>query len=115
MEQIKSHPVKDVYRITDGLLIEIHKYERIGNVWMQENKQTKVVRGCTGLRVLMEDYGDTLPKGTFLLNSIPIRVVTNANLFKAEIKTNGSGLYGSIPELERTLKTIQNILDSYKE
>ncbi|HHT7008391.1 TPA: hypothetical protein ACTZ3A_000930 [Bacillus cereus] len=39
MEQIKSHPVKDVYRITDGLLIEIHKYERIGNVWMQQNKQ----------------------------------------------------------------------------
>lgn len=115
MEQIKSHPVKDVYRISEGLLIEIHKYARIGNIWMQEKKQTKGVRGCTGLRVLMEDYGDTIPKGTFILNSMPIRVVTDANLFKAEIKTNGSGLYGTISELEKTLKTIQDILDSYKE
>ncbi|PFB08121.1 hypothetical protein [Bacillus thuringiensis] len=115
MEQIKSHPVKDVYRISDGLLVEIHKYERIGNVWMQETKQTKGVQGCRGLRVLTEDYGDNIPKGTFILNSVPIRIVTDANLFKAEIKTNGSGLYGSIPEFERTLKTIQNILYSYKE
>ncbi|MDX5853216.1 hypothetical protein SIM22_03630 [Bacillus cereus group sp. BfR-BA-01363] len=114
MEQIKSHTVKDVYRISDGLLVEIHKYERIGNVWMQETKQTKGVQGCRGLRVLMEDYGDGIPKGTFVLNSVPIRVVTDPNLFKAEIKTNGSGLYGTISELGKILQTIQSILDSYK-
>ncbi|MFJ8531177.1 hypothetical protein [Bacillus sp. NPDC094106] len=120
MEKIQSHPVKDIYRIVDGLLVEIHKYERIGDVWIRENKSTKGVQGCRGLRVLKEDYTDsyyktTIPKGTFILNTMPIRVLTDSNLFKAEIKTNGSGLYGSIPEVEKTLHTIQQILTDFRK
>jgi hypothetical protein len=120
MEKIQSHDIKDIWRVQDGLLIEIHKYERLGYSVYGSKAKMKIVRGCKNLKELKEDYTDTYykktyPKGTLVYGSTPVRPITDVSQFKAEIKSSGGSVYGSIEEIEKVLKSIEKILDEYKK
>lgn len=68
-EKIQEHPVQDIWRIKDGLLLYVNKYQRHSkyNVFYLSSlssKNTKIIRCCKGLRELKEDYFDSYSKTT---------------------------------------------------
>lgn len=119
MEKIKSHAVADVWRVKEGVLVNVYKYKRTGGFYYTiPNSKTKIVRGCTGLRELKEDYtgrdGEVLKKGTLILNTTPVVPITDVADFKFDVTSSGGSIYGSITDVERVLHNIQDILDTYK-
>ncbi|MCM3109922.1 hypothetical protein [Lederbergia lenta] len=119
MEKIQSHEIKDIWRVRDGLLVEIYKYESLGYTIYSSKVKTKIVRGCKGLRELKEEYTDSFykkvyPKGTLLYNYSPVKLTTEVSKFKAEIKSSGGSILGSLPEINNVLNDIKNILGNYK-
>ncbi|QOV08339.1 hypothetical protein Kirov_140 [Bacillus phage Kirov] len=117
MEKIKSHAIADVWRVKEGVLVNVYKYKHTGRYCDVPNSKTKVVRGCTGLRELKEDYesrGEVLKKGTLVLHRSPVEPVTDVSEFKFDVTSSGGSIYGRIAEVERVLHNIQDILDTYK-
>lgn len=118
MEKIKSHAITDVWRVKDGLLVNVYKYKSISKKYPTiSHTKTKVVRGCTGLRALKEDYtadGETFKAGTFVLNCSPVEPLTDVKDFKFDVTSSGGSIYGSITDVERVLEKIQDILNTYK-
>lgn len=117
MEQIQSHEIKDIYRIKEGLLVEIWKYESIG-YHDYSKKNEKRVRGCKGLTVLTEEYTGsydkkTYPVGTYFYHGTPVKPVTDGKLFKVEIKSSGGSILGSFDEIDKVLNDIKDILSKY--
>lgn len=120
MEQIQSHEIKDIFRIKQGVILEVHKYRRKPNtsyVHSIDSKKTKIVRGCKGLKVLKEEhsdkYGGVQPIGTYIYGSLLVEPETDVNNFKFEVKTSGGSIYGSDKEIIETLETINNIIKRY--
>lgn len=119
MEKIKSHAITDVWRVKEGVLVNVYKYKSISKKYPTiSHTKTKVVRGCTGLRALKEDYttrdGETFKAGTFVLNCTPVEPLTDVKDFKFDVTSSGGSIYGRIAEVERVLHNIQDILDTYK-
>ncbi|UUG68114.1 hypothetical protein [Bacillus phage PK-3] len=119
MEKIQSHEIKDIWRVRDGLLIEISKFQSLGYNISDNQMKTKVVRGCKGLRELKEDYTvewskKTYPKGTLLLHGTPVEPITDVNKFRAEIKSSGGSVLDSLEKIESILNDIKAILRQYK-
>lgn len=118
MEKIKSHAVADVWRVKEGVLVNVYKYKRTGGYYDVPNSKTKVVRGCTGLRELKDDFipriGTILKKGTLVLHRTPVEPITDVKDFKFDVTSSGGSIYGSITDVERVLHNIQDILDTYK-
>lgn len=117
MEQIQTHEIKDIYRIREGLLVEIWKYEGIGYHDYSKKKE-KRVRGCKGLTILTEECTGsydkkTYPVGTYFYNSTPVKPITDGKLFKVEIKSSGGSILGGFNEIDRVLKDIESILSKY--
>ncbi|MEK4025411.1 hypothetical protein [Sporosarcina sp. FSL W7-1283] len=117
MEQIQSHEIKDIYRVKEGLLVEIHKYESLGYHDFSKKKE-KRVRGCKGLTILTEEFTDsyakkTYPAGTYYYQSVPVKPIDDVKLFKAEIKSSGGSIMGNFDETEVILESIKDILNSY--
>ncbi|MEJ3719211.1 hypothetical protein WGM54_14415 [Paenibacillus polymyxa] len=89
MEQIQSHEVKDIWRIREGLLVEIHKYKSLG-YHIHSKKEEKRVKGCKGLTELTKEYTDsyyqkTFPKGTLFYHGSPVEPVTDPQQFKLRL------------------------------
>ncbi|AKO92009.1 hypothetical protein BEH_07780 [Priestia filamentosa] len=118
MEKIQSHEIKDIWRVQDGLLVEIYKYDSLGYHIHSDKIKAKIIRGCKGLKELKEDYTDswekkTYPKGTLLYHGQPVRAISDRNKFKAEIKSSGGSVLGSITEINKVLEDIEHILNQY--
>lgn len=117
MEQIQSHEIRDVYRIREGLLVEVHKYKSLGH-YNYKKKKEKRVRGCKGLTILTEEYTDTwnnttYPVGTYFLGSLPVEPINDPYQFKIEIKSSGGSILGDFVEMEKVLYTIKEIMNKY--
>lgn len=118
MEQIQSHEVKDIWRIREGLLVEIHKYKSLG-YHIHSKKEEKRVKGCKGLTELTKEYTDsyyqkTFPKGTLFYHGSPVEPVTDPQQFKIEIKSSGGSIWGSINEVNVVLKDINTLVGKYQ-
>lgn len=121
MKKIQSHPVKDIYRIREGVLIEVHKYETLG-YWIGRQKLGKTVRGCKGLQVLTAPYlrnhsykeDEFYPEGTFVLDGTPVKPITNYKDFRIELKSSGGAVLDSLEGLMKFTNQVQEIIDSYK-
>lgn len=122
-EKIQEHPVQDIWRIKDGLLLYVNKYQRHSkyNVFYLSSlssKNTKIIRGCKDLRELKEDYFDsysktTIKKGTLLFENIPIEILSDSQMFKYDIRSSGGSIQGNYKTTIDTLNKIQKILGSY--
>lgn len=111
MEKIQDHPIKDIWRVQDGLLIEINKYEEIGKRLLAP--KTKVVRGCKGLRALKEPCGG-FPIGTLIFGwDYPVKPIEDVSKFTAEVKSSGGSIYGSMGHINKVMNQIKEILQSY--
>ncbi|MEX0597806.1 MAG: hypothetical protein WD512_15040 [Candidatus Paceibacterota bacterium] len=120
MEKIQSHDIKDIWRVRDGLLVEVYKYESVSNYncYSYPKKSFKIVRGCKGLTISKEDITDnfrdeTHPTGTLFYHGTPVKPITDVSKFKAEIKSSGGSVIGSISEMGKLLKDIELILNKY--
>lgn len=120
MEKIKSHPIRDVWRVKAGVLVTVDKYNHLGGYYHSiPKKSMKIVRGCTGLTELKVDYtastGEIVKKGTLMLNGTsPVEPLENFEDFRFDVTSSGGSIYGSVREVKRVLEKIQDILDSYK-
>lgn len=117
MKQTQAHELVDKYRIQDGLVVEVLKYESLGGYYYGQMKH-KRLKGCKGGSVLTEDFTDNvgrlLPKGTLFLDTTPVRPITNFDEFRFEIRSSGGCIHGDGNEIESVLKQIQHIINSYK-
>jgi hypothetical protein len=112
MEKIQSHEIKDIWRIKDGLLVEIWKYEHQGWIGFS-NYKSKIVRGCKGLKMLKEDYKQ-FKTGDYVYGSAVVNPTIDVKKFKAEIKSSGGSVLGSLLEINDVLNDIKNILSKYE-
>ncbi|MEC1437369.1 hypothetical protein P9D57_01105 [Bacillus sonorensis] len=111
IEKIQSHEIKDIWRIRDGLLIEISKYENLGWIGFSAYK-SKIVRGCKGLRMLAHDYLH-FKKGDLIYRGSIVKPIGDKNKFKAEVRSSGGSIFGSFTEIEKVLADIHHILNQY--
>ncbi|AMB18725.1 hypothetical protein BH780_gp142 [Bacillus phage Eldridge] len=120
MNKIKSHDIMDVWQVRDGFLVEVMKYKSLGYARNFSGAKTKIVRGCSGLKELKEEWvlpysNKTFPAGTLFLHGTPVEPLTDPNDFVYGLKSSGGALYGSWSEMESVLADVQSIIDSYKE
>lgn len=118
MEQIQTHEIKDIYRIKNGLLVEISKYRSIGH-HIHSKRSEKRVRGCKGLTILTEEYTDSyykkiFPKGTLFYHGMPVEPLTDVNEFEIEIKSSGGSISGDFDETRKIMMAIEDVLSKYK-
>jgi len=117
MKQTQSHELVDKYKIQDGLIVEVLKYESLGGYYYNK-LPSKRLTGCKGGSILTEDYEDgvgrVLPKGTMFLHTSPVRPITNVDEFRFEIRVSGGVIQGDSHAIESALKDIKHIINSYK-
>lgn len=118
MEKIQNHEIKDIYRVRDGLLVEIKKYKRLG-FYLSSSYKAKIVRGCKGLKILTEDcfdsYNDKFyKKGTYIYEGTPVEPLIDKSLFTYEIKSSGGSISGNDKDIINILEKIENIIKKYK-
>lgn len=111
MEQIQAHEIKDVYRIKDGVLVEVVKYQTLGS-WLHGKRPEKRVKGCKGLTILKEEFKG-VKEGTYLYEGRPVEVLTDPTQFRFEIKSSGGTIQGDSEQLQKLLKTIQELIKTY--
>ncbi|AGR46649.1 hypothetical protein vBBak6_100 [Bacillus phage v_B-Bak6] len=118
MIQTQSHELIDKYKIQDGLIVEVLKYESLGGYYYNK-LPSKRLSGCKGGTVLTEDYTDNvgrvLPKGTTFLGTTPVRPITNVDEFRFEIRVSGGCIHGEAYQIESVLNDIQYLIKSYKD
>ena len=119
-EKIKSHPIMDIWQVRGGLLVEVLKYKSTSVSRTLNGAKTKIVRGCSGLKELKEDWvisgsGEVFPAGTLFLHGTPVEPLADPSDFKFGIKSSGGAVYGTSTDISRVLNHIQQILASYKE
>lgn len=124
-EKIQESYFVDIFRITNGTLLYVKKYERDlnfrGPIYGEKcDKHTKIVRGCKGLKLFKKDYtyydyyskrDITIPAGTFLLNQFIVIPTVKEN-FKFEIKTN-EVIRGTKEDMKKVFQNVNEIMDSY--
>ena len=124
-EALQKSEFIDIFRITNGTLLYVRKYEEDlnfrGPIYGKEcDKHTKIVRGCKGLKQFKQDYtyydyystkNITVPAGTFLLNDFVVIPTVKEN-FKFEMKTN-EVIGGTKENMKEVFRKVNEIMDSY--
>lgn len=124
-EVIQKSEFVDIFRITNGTLLYVRKYEKDlnfrGPIYGKEcDKHIKIVRGCKGLKQFKQNYtyddyyskgSKTIPAGTYLLDSYVIIPTVKEN-FKFEMKTN-EVIGGTKENMRETFQKVNEIMDSY--
>ncbi|MFS0905649.1 hypothetical protein AB3N02_21635 [Priestia aryabhattai] len=118
MEKIQSHAIKDIWRVREGLLVEVWKYESLGHSLYGKKISVKRVRGCKGLTELKEDCVDSFykkeyKKGTLLYFNQPVQPITDTKKFRVEIKSSGGSIFDDMNGIRKVLADIEVILESY--
>ena len=57
MKQTQSHELVDKYKIQDGLIVEVLKYESLGGYYYNKLPSKRLI-DCKGGSILTEDYED---------------------------------------------------------
>ena len=125
MEILCKSDYQNVYRIMDGVLLVVDKFEYISfendqypSVYRRDNKRIwkKYTHGCeSGLVELVVKYkkeymGWEIPKGTVLYNGRPVRIVPR-DKWKYKIKTTGSMCSGSFAQMDCVLEEIISLIE----
>lgn len=111
MEQIQNHEIMDTWRLEEGIIVQIYKFEHMGWIGFADYK-TKIVRGCKGLKQLKEDYKG-FKTGDLIYGSSIIKAIDDETKFRAELKLSGGAVKHSIEGMLKLNKNIESILKSY--
>lgn len=125
MEKIQEHFLKDIYRLKEGLILEVNKYKR--GKWFSESStrhssqklKKKKLQGISKTYEVQEDIelydGSILPKGTYLMGDTIIYPVKEPKDYRIELKSSGGSIMGDM-ELHRKLyQEIEAIFSSYQK
>lgn len=120
LEPIKEHFLKDVYRIQEGLLLEVRKYKEVRGYYLYDIKdKSKSVKGCSGARELTQKYvsksGEiTFEKGTYFMGAVPIKPTSDPEEFRIELRSSGGIIGGTIEDMQDVTNKVQIILRGYE-
>lgn len=121
MQVLAETEYQDLYRITDGVLLVVNKFEYVLFNGYRPNiyhaKQKTYNTGCQNcLKELKKDfyyaYLDVIfPKGTVLYNHHPVKLV-DKHEWEYQIKTTSDCFSG---DMDRILKLLNEIINKIKE
>lgn len=121
MEVVAQTDYQDIYRITDGVLLVINKFEPIDYsdqtkeyvcVYNSKAKYKSYNKNCqVWLKVLKEDYEYeycpvVIPKGTVTYMKIPVMCTNDKDKWKYELKTAGTAFSGTYSEISKMLDDV---------
>lgn len=119
-ERIFKSEYQDVYRIKDGVLLLVNKYEHNYNIYPWTiHQDSKPYLGSKYLKILISNYEHEdytcgkiwrVPKGMILADCRPVKLV-NKNKWKYEIKTTGNAFSGDKQEIIKYFNEIVSIIN----
>lgn len=124
MQVVCESDYQDIYRITDGVLLVVNKFEPIDYSDKTERfihiysskKMSKYAKGSQDcLKVLKNDYYEeysdiTIPKGTVLCRGIPVELITDKSKYEYQIKTTGEMFSGDSEMMLDYINDIVNVV-----
>ena len=122
MQIITTTEYQDLYRVKDGVLLVINKFEPItygpeNKTYHLYNKKYKsYAKDCQKeLKVLKQDYFDefegiTIPEGTVTYIGFPVIATTDKSKWDYQIKTTGTLFSGTQEEMLKMITDIENII-----
>lgn len=125
MEIVAQADYQDIYRITDGVLLIINKFEPIDYtdktkeyvcVYNSKAKYKSYNKNCqTWLKVLKEDYEYeycpvVIPKGTITYMGIPVMCTNDKDKWKYELKTTGTAFTGTYDTMLEMIDAVINCM-----
>lgn len=126
MEIVAQTDYQDIYRITDGVLFIVNKFEPINYtdktkeyvyVHKSRAKYKSYNKNCqVWLKVLKEDYvyeycPVVIPKGTVIYMDIPVMCTNDKDKWKYELKTTGTAFSGNYGEILKMLDDVADCID----
>ena len=126
MEIVAQTDYQDIYRIANGVLFIVNKFESIDYtdktkeyvcVYNSMAKYKSYNKNCqTWLKVLKEDYEYeycpvVVPKGTVTYMDIPVICTNDKDKWKYELKTTGTAFSGAYGEILKMLDDVANCID----
>lgn len=125
MEVVAQTDYQDIYRITDGVLLVINKFEPIDYsdqtkeyvcVYNSKAKYKSYNKNCqVWLKVLKEDHEYkycpvVVPKGTVTYMDIPVICTKDKDKWKYELKTTGTAFSGTYDTMLEMIDTVINCM-----
>lgn len=124
MQVVCECDYQDIYRITDGVLLVVNKFEYKGeprSVYTRDMKTGKYHKDCQEyLKVVKKDfyykYDDiTYEKGTVMYHNCVVQKTDDKSKWKYQIKTTGDAFSGNHEKMTEMLNTIRELMgDKYK-
>lgn len=129
IEKICESDYQSIYRITDGVLLVVNKFEYMSfpndkhpYIYRKGNKRIwkRYAEGCqTNLVELAIDYQDEyrnwfVPKGTVLYNCHPVQIVPKSQ-WDYQLKTTGTAFSGGRSEMLKLLSIIEDAISERGE
>jgi hypothetical protein len=124
MQKIQAHFLQDIYRLKEGVILEVNKFK--SGKWFSESSikhssqkiKKKKLQGISKTYEFQEDVelydGTILPKGTYLFGSSIVAPISRTQEYRIELKLSGGSLMGDM-ELHRKLyREIESIMSSYE-
>lgn len=128
MEVLAQTEYQDMYRIKDGVLLVVNKFEQMEIpgvdfplVSGDGKNRCKYNKNCQdSLQILKKDFVHEaswmedkwqVPARTVLYHRRPVKVTTDKSRWKYEIKTTGSMFSGSSDEMMDMLREIEGVIN----
>lgn len=128
MKTVVQTEYQDIYRVVDGVLLVVNKFEsmyvegveyptvypvnRAGMRSYNKNcqQQLKVLKNEWHCKGSWYTPAWSIPAGTVLYGSIPVITISDKNKWQYEIKTTGNMFSGNAVEILEMLHNIENVV-----
>lgn len=107
---------QDVYRVKNGVLLIVNKFEYmknkdgyIGRVYVTNKNSVIYTNGCKDLRRATDRIGDYVEIGQILYAGYPVKLTTKDN-WDYQIKTTGDMFSGNLEEMVNYINDIIKII-----
>lgn len=132
MQVVVQTDYQDIYRVTDGVLLVVNKFEydySYGEHCFLYNTKDKPYNKLTqNFRILKEDaeykvYNSNkrdfervsiIPKGTVILHTFPVKPTSDQTKWAYEIKTTGNSFRGDYKEIVKLIDRIKERINEYQ-
>ena len=120
MQVVCECDYQDIYRITDGVLLVINKFEYAGkpySIYTHYMKTGKYHKDCQRhLEIIKHDYYDqpndiTYKKGTVMYYHRVVQKTDDRSKWEYQIKTTGEAFSGNHEKMTEMLNTIRELMD----
>ena len=113
MEVVCKSDYQDIYRVKDGVLLVINKFEQVSGHYLGSAKCKRYTYGCQdSLKVLThdyerqyDDYHIEYKAGQVVYHRYPVEL-TSKDKWDFQVKTTGTALSGNIGEITMLLNII---------